>query len=95
MCVSMISVIYFSPVVIEVPHFASLRGREREISILRSDNGQNWREHTMQATEEAVQEAINGSFQGEGKETDKNESGEVVVEPHGGGRGEGDRPEAG
>ena len=49
---------------IEVPHFASLRGREREITILRSDSGDIWREHTMQATEEAVHEALNGSFTG-------------------------------
>lgn len=54
------------PVIIEVPHFASLRGKEREIVILRSDNGETWREHNMEATEEAIQEALNGSFEGEG-----------------------------
>lgn len=35
-----------SPVIFEVPHFASLRGQEREIIILRSDNGRSWSEHT-------------------------------------------------
>lgn len=50
---------------IEVPHFASLRGNEREITILRSDNGQTWREHSTVATEEAVQEALEGSFSGQ------------------------------
>ena len=54
-------------VIIEVPHFASLRGNEREITILRSDNGQTWREHTVVATEEAVQEALDGSFPGRPK----------------------------
>ena len=49
---------------IEVPHFASLRGNEREITILRSDNGQTWREHTTVATEDAVQDALEGSFSG-------------------------------
>jgi len=53
------------PVLIEVPHFASLRGNEREITILRSDNGQTWREHSTVATEEAVHEAMEGSFSGQ------------------------------
>lgn len=59
-------VVLCSPVIIEVPHFASLRGKEREIVILRSDNGETWREHTLEATEEAVQEVLNESFDGEG-----------------------------
>lgn len=54
------------PVIIEVPHFAALRGKEREIIVLRSDNGETWREHTLEATEEAVQEVLNESFDGEG-----------------------------
>jgi len=52
-------------VLIEVPHFASLRGNEREITILRSDNGQTWREHSTVATDEAVQAALEGSFSGQ------------------------------
>lgn len=55
------------PVIIEVPHFASLRGKEREIVILRSDNGETWREHTLEASEEAVQDVLNESFEGEGE----------------------------
>ena len=57
---------FFRPVIIEVPHFASLRGKEREIVILRSDNGETWREHTLEASEEAVQDVLNESFEGEG-----------------------------
>ena len=53
--------------IIEVPHFASLRGKEREIVILRSDNGETWREHTLEATEEAVQEVLQDSFDPDGK----------------------------
>ena len=53
---------FLGPVIIEVPHFASLRGREREIVILRSDNGDTWKEHTLEATEEAVQEVLQESF---------------------------------
>ncbi|XP_064457857.1 uncharacterized protein LOC135368469 isoform X18 [Ornithodoros turicata] len=56
---------FLGPVIIEVPHFASLRGKEREITILRSDNGETWKEHTLEASEEAVQEVLNESFEGE------------------------------
>lgn len=52
--------------IIEVPHFASLRGKQREIIVLRSDNGETWKEHTLEANEEAVQEVLNQSFDGEG-----------------------------
>ena len=55
------------PVIIEVPHFASLRGKEREIVILRSDNGETWKEHTLEATEDAVQEVLQESFDADGK----------------------------
>jgi hypothetical protein len=40
---------------------------EREIVILRSDNGETWREHTLEASEEAVHEVLNESFEGEGE----------------------------
>ncbi|XP_072156429.1 uncharacterized protein [Bemisia tabaci] len=56
---------FLGPVIIEVPHFASLRGKERELVILRSDNGSSWREHTLEASEEAVQDVLNESFEGE------------------------------
>lgn len=46
---------FLGPVILEVPHFAALRGREREIVILRSDDGQHWKEHQLEATEDAVQ----------------------------------------
>ena len=52
--------------IIEVPHFASLRGKEREIVILRSDNGEKWSEHTLEATETAVQQVLQESFDEEG-----------------------------
>ena len=56
------------PVIIEVPHFAALRGKEREIVVLRSDNGETWKEHLLEATEEAVQDVLNESFDGEGEQ---------------------------
>lgn len=54
----------FSPIVFEVPHFAALRGDEREIAILRSDNGQTWREHSSTITDESVQELVESCFEG-------------------------------
>ena len=52
--------------IIEVPHFASLRGKEREIVILRSEDGEHWKEHPLEATEDSIHEALGGSFEGEG-----------------------------
>jgi len=54
------------PVILEVPHFASLRGGEREITVLRSDNGQTWREHPELVTEQSVQNLLRASFEGDG-----------------------------
>lgn len=52
--------------IIEVPHFASLRGKQREIIVLRSENGETWKEHTLEANETAVQDVLQQSFEGEG-----------------------------
>lgn len=57
----------FRPVIIEVPHFAALRGKEREIVILRSDNGESWKEHTVDAAEEILNDVLHDSFEAEGK----------------------------
>ncbi|XP_031773060.1 ankyrin-2-like isoform X2 [Apis florea] len=40
---------FLGPVLIDIPHFASIRGKEREIIILRSDNGETWKEHDNSA----------------------------------------------
>lgn len=47
----------------EVPHFGSLREKEREIIILRSDNGESWREHSMYNNEENLLEALNATVE--------------------------------
>lgn len=49
---------FLGPVVLEIPHYASLRNREREIVILRSDSGEKWYEHPIIATEQAIEEAL-------------------------------------
>ncbi|XP_076239939.1 uncharacterized protein LOC143182656 isoform X2 [Calliopsis andreniformis] len=40
---------FLGPVLIDIPHFASIRGKEREIIILRSENGETWKEHDNSA----------------------------------------------
>lgn len=51
---------------IEVPNFGSLRGSEREIVVLRSDNGETWREHTVELTDEIVKDILGANFEKEG-----------------------------
>ncbi|CAH8640818.1 unnamed protein product [Dicrocoelium dendriticum] len=51
-----------SPVLLEIPHFAALCGRQRELVVLRSDNGEVWREHSLEATDQAVQSAFGQTF---------------------------------
>ncbi|XP_017110973.1 ankyrin-3 [Drosophila elegans] len=45
---------FLSPITLEVPHFGTLRENEREIIILRSDNGESWREHNSHESEELM-----------------------------------------
>lgn len=52
---------FLGPVVIEIPHYASLREKDREILVLRSDNGEKWTEHPIQTSENSLEEAI-GSY---------------------------------
>lgn len=62
-----VSAKFLGPVIMEVPHFASLRGKEREIVILRSDNGETWREHQIDNSEDIIQDVLNECFEPEGK----------------------------
>jgi len=55
-----------SSVVIEVPHFASLREGERDVTVLRSEDGLSWRPHTALTTLDAVHSTLSASFEGEG-----------------------------
>ncbi|XP_063445923.1 ankyrin-2-like isoform X38 [Mytilus trossulus] len=54
---------FLGNIVLEVPHFASLRGKEREIKILRSNNGEKWDEHPIVASDEAVNKALEQSME--------------------------------
>ncbi|CAH8636573.1 unnamed protein product [Schistosoma margrebowiei] len=53
---------FASPILLEIPHYAFLNGKNREIVILRSDNGETWKEHPLDATDQAVQDTLNGHF---------------------------------
>nr|XP_057934097.1 ankyrin-2b isoform X7 [Doryrhamphus excisus] len=50
---------FLGPVIVEVPHFASLRGGERELVILRSETGDSWKEHHCEHTQEELNQILN------------------------------------
>ncbi|XP_066576936.1 ankyrin-2 isoform X6 [Amia ocellicauda] len=51
---------FLGPVIVEIPHFAALRGRERELVVLRSETGESWKEHHCEHTEDELNEILNG-----------------------------------
>lgn len=57
----------FSPVIVEIPHFGSMRGKERELIVLRSDNGDTWKEHQSDARPEDLADLLTGMDEGKGR----------------------------
>ena len=53
------------PVIVEIPHFAALRGKERELVILRSETGESWKEHHCEHTQEELNQILNGMDEGQ------------------------------
>lgn len=53
-----------SPVIVEIPHFAAMRGNERELVILRSETGESWKEHHCEYTQEELNQILNGMDEG-------------------------------
>ncbi|XP_054874623.1 ankyrin-3 isoform X30 [Amphiprion ocellaris] len=51
---------FLGPVIVEIPHFGSMRGKERELIVLRSDNGDTWKEHQSDASPEDLTELLGG-----------------------------------
>ncbi|TMS04344.1 Ankyrin-3 [Larimichthys crocea] len=51
---------FLGPVIVEIPHFGSMRGKERELIVLRSDNGDTWKEHQSDARPEDLTELLTG-----------------------------------
>ncbi|XP_016296459.1 ankyrin-3-like isoform X15 [Sinocyclocheilus anshuiensis] len=51
---------FLGPVIVEIPHFGSMRGKERELIMLRSENGETWKEHHYDCKSEDLIELLNG-----------------------------------
>ncbi|XP_077960850.1 ankyrin-3 isoform X23 [Gasterosteus aculeatus] len=51
---------FLGPVIVEIPHFGSMRGKERELIVLRSENGDTWKEHQSDARPEDLFDLLTG-----------------------------------
>lgn len=57
------------PVIVEIPHFASMRGQERELILLRSENGESWKEHLYDCKTSDLNQLLNGMDEGDANPT--------------------------
>ncbi|XP_041065918.1 ankyrin-1-like isoform X2 [Carcharodon carcharias] len=51
---------FLGPVIVEIPHFASMEHPDREIVVLRSENGSTWKDHRNRYGMEQLEELLNG-----------------------------------
>lgn len=51
---------FLSPVIVEIPHFASHGRGDRELVVLRSENGSVWKEHRSRYGENYLDQVLNG-----------------------------------
>ncbi|XP_047464443.1 ankyrin-3-like isoform X41 [Mugil cephalus] len=51
---------FLGPVIVEIPHFGSMRGHERELILLRSENGETWKEHLYDCKTDDLNQLLNG-----------------------------------
>ncbi|KAB1257563.1 Ankyrin-1, partial [Camelus dromedarius] len=51
---------FLSPVIVEIPHFASPGRGDRELVVLRSENGSVWKEHKSRYGESYLDQLLNG-----------------------------------
>ncbi|XP_058476350.1 ankyrin-3-like isoform X7 [Solea solea] len=51
---------FLGPVIVEIPHFGSMRGQERELILLRSENGESWKEHLYDCKTDDLKQLLNG-----------------------------------
>lgn len=54
------------PVIVEIPHFAALGRGDRELVVLRSENGSVWKEHRNRYGDEVLETILNGMDEGRG-----------------------------
>ncbi|XP_068610298.1 ankyrin-3-like [Brachionichthys hirsutus] len=51
---------FLGPVIVEIPHFGSMRGQERELILLRSENGESWKEHLYDYKSDDLHQLLGG-----------------------------------
>ncbi|KAE8283947.1 Ankyrin-3 [Larimichthys crocea] len=51
---------FLGPVIVEIPHFGSMRGQERELILLRSENGECWKEHMYDYKTDDLNQLLGG-----------------------------------
>ncbi|XP_035853473.1 ankyrin-3-like isoform X22 [Sander lucioperca] len=51
---------FLGPVIVEIPHFGSMRGQERELILLRSENGESWKEHLYDYKSDDLNQLLSG-----------------------------------
>ncbi|XP_026796943.2 ankyrin-1 isoform X2 [Pangasianodon hypophthalmus] len=51
---------FLGPVIVEIPHFASLGRGDRELVVLRSENGSVWKEHRCRYGDDVLETVLNG-----------------------------------
>ncbi|XP_036936152.1 ankyrin-3 isoform X33 [Acanthopagrus latus] len=51
---------FLGPVIVEIPHFGSMRGHERELILLRSENGESWKEHLYDCKTDDLNQLLSG-----------------------------------
>ncbi|XP_044035121.1 ankyrin-3-like isoform X48 [Siniperca chuatsi] len=51
---------FLGPVIVEIPHFGSMRGQERELILLRSENGESWKEHLYDYKTDDLNQLLSG-----------------------------------
>ncbi|XP_019369968.1 PREDICTED: ankyrin-1 isoform X10 [Gavialis gangeticus] len=51
---------FLSPVIVEIPHFASYGRGDRELVVLRSENGSVWKEHRNRYDERYLEQVLSG-----------------------------------
>ncbi|XP_076616510.1 ankyrin-3-like isoform X41 [Chaetodon auriga] len=51
---------FLGPVIVEIPHFGSMRGQERELILLRSENGESWKEHLYDCKTDDLNQLLGG-----------------------------------
>uniref|UniRef100_A0AAR2J5E8 Ankyrin 1, erythrocytic b n=1 Tax=Pygocentrus nattereri TaxID=42514 RepID=A0AAR2J5E8_PYGNA len=59
-CCTLVLTLCFRPVIVEIPHFASLGRGDRELVVLRSENGSVWKEHRNRYGDDVLETILNG-----------------------------------